>query len=210
MVITTPACASPCCCRCVGASFNRVSHQPFPHAVNAIPSARTNSALSKICSTNRRFSPLTSPCPLRFSAVSAVVLLPTAFLHAKLSQMMIEVLVHQLRPLVRRHLPKERVWICRAALRPRRGKPLHQRGQPKALFAQVPVILHEQTLRRRRVLSHRRLVLERHGLHHRPEDAPQKHPRLGLVPHGPLHSYRAVRHGLRRVHLAPLTLVVGA
>src|SRR6266850_1405926 len=56
--------------------------------------------------------------------------------------------------------------------------------------------------------SGRFIVPERHRLHDPPNDAPEQQPRRNLVPNRQLQTRRAVRHRLRRIHLAPLLLAI--
>src|ERR1700730_7165939 len=120
--------------------------------------------------------------------------------------MMIHMLVRQRRPLFRSHSSKERMRTFGAALWTARAKPLDQSGQPLAFLSEIAVVLHHQTLRRRRIPPHRFLVLQHLRLRDRPKDPSQKHPRLNPVPDRPLHHHRTVRHRLPRRPLPPLPL----
>jgi len=62
-------------------------------------------------------------------------------LDSKLPQMMIQMLVHQDRPLLRRQSPKEAVRVRRAALGPGGYKPVDHTVQTCAFLCQVPIIL---------------------------------------------------------------------
>src|SRR5258708_3741486 len=95
-----------------------------------------------------------------------------------------------------------------ATLRPGRGKPVDQSVQPLPFRSQVPFILHHKILHRRRISGHGFIVPKRHRLHDPPNDPPQQQPRRNPVPYRPLQTRRAVRHCLRRIHLAPLPLAI--
>src|SRR5215469_3869794 len=129
-------------------------------------------------------------------------------LHPELPQMMIQMLVHQSVPLLRRERSKEGVRMLGAALRPALGETVNQCAQALAFLREVSFIRHNKTLGCRSIAPHRRFVLQHLRFHERANDPPDEHSRLIAVANGPLHRRSAVRHRLRRIHFAPLSYAV--
>src|SRR6266568_3176510 len=120
--------------------------------------------------------------------------------------MMVEMLVHQDRPLLRREPPKEAMRMPCTPLRPRRRKAVNQSAEPVSLPIEVPFIRHDEGLGCRGVSAHRLIVPKHHWLDHFPNDPPHEHPLWNAIPYRPLHSRRTMRHRLRYIHRAPLPL----
>jgi hypothetical protein len=89
---------------------------------------------------------------------------PSLALNSKLSKMMVHMLVHQDRPLIWHQAPEEAMRIRGASCRSSRGKSVNEHTESFALSVEAPFILHQKILRRRRILSHRFVVLQRHWL----------------------------------------------
>jgi hypothetical protein len=72
------------------------------------------------------------------------------------------------------------------------------------------MIAHDHALGRGRVFFHRLVVAERQRLDDAAEQAPNEDARRPFVADTHLEADCAMRHGLARVHLAPLPRAVGA
>ncbi len=121
---------------------------------------------------------------------------------------MVQMLIRQDRPLLRRKPPKEAMRMSRASGWPCLAKPLNQAAQPLPLQVKVPIVSHDQVLRGRRIPAYRLVIFKHHRLHNCPKYPSHKHPRRNPVPQGPLHTCRTVGHGLRGTHFAPHPLAV--
>src|SRR5579864_3903475 len=95
---------------------------------------------------------------------------------SELAQMMVEVLVHQDRPLLRGELAEEGVGMHRANGGATGGKAVDYPGKAVLLFGQVAVVVNHKTLGRGGVAAHRDLVLESHGLDDAANDSAHHHP----------------------------------
>jgi hypothetical protein len=122
--------------------------------------------------------------------------------------MMIQMLVHQRRPLLWRQSPKEAMRMRRAARRPRRGKPVNLCVQPFPLHFQVAIVAHHKSLYRRRIPPQWFIVPHHLRLHDPTDDPSHQQPRRQPLPKRQLESPRAMRHSLRRIHSAPLPIAV--
>src|SRR5580704_3005861 len=78
----------------------------------------------------------------------------------ELAQMMVEVFVHQDRPLLRGELAEEGVGMHRANGGAAPGKAVDDSCQPVLLFGQVAVVVNHETLGRGGIAAHGDLVLE--------------------------------------------------
>ena len=116
---------------------------------------------------------------------------------------MVHMLVHQLRPLFRRQLPEECMWMGRTTGRPCRNKPVDQSAEPDPLHAQIAIIEHNQRWQGGRILPHRLVVAQGLRFDEPAQYPSNRHPRRSQVSQRRLYPQRAVLHRLRRIHLAP-------
>src|SRR6476660_3144717 len=90
----------------------------------------------------------------------------TRALHSKLPQMVIGMLVHQYRPLIRRHRPEERVWMRGARLWSALREAIHEGAHSRALGFELRLIAHDEKRCRRGVPPHRLVVADDGALDH--------------------------------------------
>src|SRR2546430_1136641 len=124
--------------------------------------------------------------------------------------MMVQVLVHEDRPLRRRHRPKERVWMGRTAGWSGCGESLDECAQACTLALEVALVDDHELLRRRRVATERRIVARDPSHDHRPNESPDERARRTKVTDRHLHCGGAMGRHLCGVHRAPLALAVWA
>jgi hypothetical protein len=130
-------------------------------------------------------------------------------LDPELSQMVVEVFVHENRPLLRLHWAKEAVRVRRAAAWPTRREPIDEVGQSRALCDKIPLVRHDERRHRRRIALHRLVVAQCEGLDDSAEHPTDQHLRRMRIAERHLHARRAMRERLRGRHLAPLPRTVG-
>src|SRR5438445_2277684 len=107
---------------------------------------------------------------------------PIPSLDPKLPQMMIQMLVHQDRPLLRRQWPEEAVRMCGATVGPGGYKPVDQTVQTRAFLCQVPLILDNQTFHSRRIAAQRFVVPKHLWLDDGAHDPSDQYPWRPQVP----------------------------
>ena len=128
--------------------------------------------------------------------------------HSELPQMMIQMFVHQDRPFVWFHRPKEGMRMVGAACGASSDKLVNQSVEPDLLSTKIPIVLHHQFPGGGRIAAHR-LSFPNHGpLYSRSDDPPDQGSRRANLPHRHLHTGRAMCQHLRRTHLAPNALAV--
>src|SRR5580698_938359 len=122
---------------------------------------------------------------------------------------MIEVLIHQDRPLLGRELAEEEVWMRSAAGRTGRNKAVDGDANPAALLAQFAFVADHELGVGGRIAADRGIVFEDERLDE-PANDPGSQPGATryLVAGGNVERHSAVRHRLRGVHLTPQTRTV--
>src|SRR6185437_9170262 len=106
--------------------------------------------------------------------IAALARLRARFSDSKLPQVVIKMLVHQYRPLLRSQRSEETVWMRGTASRPRCDEPVDQVEQPRALRVQIPFVAHAQRIDGRRVPAHRFIVAQHQRFHDRADDLPDQ------------------------------------
>jgi hypothetical protein len=121
---------------------------------------------------------------------------------------MIQMFIHQHRPLLRSQPPKETMRMRSTPRRPRRNKPIDQFAQPSPFFLQIPLILNHQIPNRRRITPNGGVIPQSQWFYYPPENQPDNYPRRPQSPQPHFQPTRTMRHRLRRIHAAPLPLAV--
>src|SRR5512140_225933 len=146
---------------------------------------------------------------MRREAESREVWRYTRALHSELPQMVIGMLVHQYRPLSRRHRPEERVRMRGARLRAALGEAVHQGDHARAPGFELGLLAHLEERCRRVVPPHWLVVADHGALDHPADDASDEHSRRLAITQGRLHRPSALHEHLRWRHLSPLALALG-
>jgi hypothetical protein len=145
----------------------RVEHRAIPgHCEGDLLSGAKNSYIATLVERHSRFA-----MPIKVPS-----------LNPKLPQMMIQMLVHQDRPLLRRQRPEEAVRMCGTALGPGGYKPVDQTVQTRAFLCQVPLILNNQTFHSRRIAAQRFVVPKHVWLDDGAHDPSEQYPWRPKVP----------------------------
>jgi hypothetical protein len=121
---------------------------------------------------------------------------------------MIEMLVHQDGPLVRRERAEEAVWVTGAAIRSGGHEPADQSEQSLSFYFQISLIFHDESLNRRRISPQGFVVSEYHWLDRPPDESPCQGSGRAPVPRSQLQTRGAVGHHLSHVHRAPLPMAI--
>jgi len=99
---------------------------------------------------------------------------PEGILRSKLSQMMIEVLVHQYAPLLACERTEERMRMGATTIRACGGKPIDQSEESRPFHVHIMRIARDQLLCSRRIAVHGLIVTEREAFHDWAEDPPHE------------------------------------
>jgi hypothetical protein len=130
-------------------------------------------------------------------------------LDTELAQVVVEMLIHQLRPLVRRETAEKGVRMCGAPSRPADGEPIDQPGETRVLRLEVARVADDEIRRRRGVRPHRFVVAESEPFDQRTDDTSDQHARRPSVAERHLQSRRTMGDRLRDSHRAPQPLMPG-
>jgi hypothetical protein len=131
-----------------------------------------------------------------------------AALHPELAQVMIEVLVHQSGPLLRRELAEEGVRMLGTARRPGGGEPFYQRTKACLFLREVAFVPYHEGFCGACIAAQGFIVGKHPGLDEGSQYPSDEHSRGNGVANGPFHCHRAVRQGLPWIHFAPLPRAV--
>ena len=124
--------------------------------------------------------------------------------------MMVEMFVHQNSPLLRRHSSEEAVRMSGASGRPGLDHAIDEAGESLTFCDEVSLVEHLEAWDGGRIPPYGRIVTECPGLDEAADKTPDHQARWKHVSQGLLHTLRAVRYGLRRIHLAPLAFAIGS
>ena len=125
-------------------------------------------------------------------------------LDGELAEVMVEMFVHQLGPLVGGHGAKEGVGMSGAALRATAREAVDQCAKALGFSGEVAFIGDDQCLGSGHVALQGGFVAKHPGAGDRPEDATDEHARSKAIADGPFHGGSAMGHGLGGSHGAPL------
>lgn len=123
-------------------------------------------------------------------------------------EVVIEVLIHPLRPLLGRQAAEETMWVSGAALRPASCEAVDYGNQTFALCIEMALIGHCKSWNSRRVAAHGFAVSKRLGFDQRSKNSADEHSRRAPLAGGEFHGDTAVGQRLCGIHLAPLPLGV--
>ena len=126
------------------------------------------------------------------------------WLDGELAEMMVEMFVHQLGPLVGGHGAKEGVGMSGAALRATAREAVDQCAKALGFCGEVAFIGDDQGFGSGHVALQGGFVAKHSGPGDRPEDAAEEHARRKAVANGPFHGGGAMCQGLGGRHGAPL------
>jgi hypothetical protein len=124
-------------------------------------------------------------------------------LNLKLPQMMVQMFIHQNRPLIWCEPSEEAVRMRGAFCWPVRGEPVDQLAQALPFGFQVALILDHQLVHGRRIPAERFVVPQHFGFNDASDNPPHERAGRKQVAKRHFDPSGAMRHCLRRVHLAP-------
>jgi len=130
-------------------------------------------------------------------------------LHAKLLEVVVDVLVHPHRPFVGREAAEEAVRMVGAAGGPGSGEAVDDGGELGGFSSEIAVVGDLETGNCRGVAAHGLAGLEGFFLNCGTNEAADEHPGRTTIAAGQLHPDGAVGHRLRGRHLSPETRRVG-
>jgi hypothetical protein len=128
----------------------------------------------------------------------------------ELAQMMVEVLVHQNSPLLRRHASEEAVGMRGASGRTSCDHAIDQSVEPMTFREEVSLVEHLEARDGWRISPDGCVVTECFGFDESADEPADQQARWKHVAQSLLHTLATVSYGLRRIHLPPLTFAIGS